>query len=147
MLFHGPLPFLMKSIVITFGNFDIFHIGHLNILRRAKSLGDYLVVGVSTDLMSLEEKNKETYINEVDRAEIVKSIRYVDEVFFEHSLKNKVEYIKHYQASVLIMGDDWVGGFDWVKEHCEVNVVYLPRTPNISTTSIKESLPVGVKRG
>ena len=135
----------MKSIVLTFGNFDLFHIGHLNILQRAKSLGDYLVVGVSTDFMSFEEKNKETYINETDRAEIVKSIKYVDEVFFERSLKKKVQYIKYYQASILVMGDDWLGGFDWVKDHCNVDVVYLPRTPNISTTSIKESLPIGVK--
>lgn len=132
----------MNNIVITFGNFDLFHIGHLNILKKAKSLGDYLVVGVSTDQMSFLEKNKKTYIHENERAKIVSSLKCVDEVFLERSLEYKVKYIKKYQANVLVMGNDWENKFDWVKDYCDVEVVYLSRTPNVSTTSIKMKLPV-----
>jgi glycerol-3-phosphate cytidylyltransferase len=124
----------MKKI-ITFGTFDLFHIGHLNILKRAKEQGDYLIVGISSDELN-EKKGKKSIIPLKDRIEIVKSIQYVDEVFIEDSLELKDEYIKNYGADVLVMGDDWKDKFNWVSSH----VLYLERTPNISTTLIKNLL-------
>ena len=121
--------------VITFGTFDLFHIGHLNILKRAKEQGDYLIVGVSSDELN-KKKGKVSIIPLNDRIDIVKSIKYVDEVFIEHSLELKDQYIKDYNADVLIMGDDWKDKFNWVS--CAV--LYLERTPNISTTLIKNLL-------
>ena len=125
---------IMKKI-ITFGTFDLFHIGHLNILKRAKEQGDYLIVGVSSDELN-KKKGKITVIPLKDRMEIVKSITYVDEVFIEDSLELKDQYIKNYGADVLVMGDDWKDKFNWVS----CNVIYLERTPNISTTLIKNIL-------
>ena len=124
----------MKKI-ITFGTFDLFHIGHLNILKRAKEQGDYLIVGISSDELN-EKKGKKSIIPLKDRIEIVKSIQYVDEVFIEDSLELKDEYIKNNGADVLVMGDDWKDKFKWVSSH----VLYLERTPNISTTLIKNLL-------
>lgn len=121
--------------VITFGTFDLFHIGHLKILERAKKEGDYLIVGVSSDELN-KIKGKEAIISLKDRIEIVKAIKYVDEVFIEESLEKKNEYIKKYQADLLIMGDDWKDKFNFVD--CEVK--YLERTPNISTTYLKTLL-------
>ena len=121
--------------VITFGTFDLFHIGHLNILKRAKEQGDYLIVGVSSDELN-KKKGKVSVIPLNDRIDIVKSIKYVDEVFIEHCLELKDQYIKDYRADVLIMGDDWKDKFNWVS----CNVLYLERTPNISTTLIKNLL-------
>ena len=121
--------------IITFGTFDLFHIGHLNILKRAKNQGDYLIVGVSSDELN-EKKGKKSIIPLKDRIEIVKSIQYVDEVFIEDSLELKDQYIKHYGADVLVMGDDWKDKFNWVSS----DVLYLERTPNISTTLIKNLL-------
>ena len=124
----------MKKI-ITFGTFDLFHIGHLNILNRAKNQGDYLIVGVSSDELN-EKKGKKSIIPLKDRIEIVKSIQYVDEVFIEDSLELKDQYIKNCGADVLVMGDDWKDKFNWVS----CNVLYLERTPNISTTLLKNAL-------
>lgn len=121
--------------VITFGTFDLFHIGHLKILERAKKEGDYLIVGVSSDELN-KIKGKEAIISLKDRIEIVKAIKYVDEVFIEESLEKKNEYIKKYQADLLIMGDDWKDKFNFVD--CEVK--YLERTPKISTTYLKTLL-------
>ena len=121
--------------VITFGNFDLFHIGHVNILKRAKELGDYLIVGVSTDEMTQKEKNKTTIIPFEQRIEIVKAIKYVDEVFAEESLDLKRDYILKYKADILVMGNDWERRFDEFKDICEV--IYLPRTKDISTTYLK----------
>lgn len=121
--------------VITFGTFDLFHIGHLRILERAKKEGDYLIVGVSSDELN-KIKGKESIISLKDRLEIVKAIKYVDEVFIEESLEKKNEYIKQYKANLLIMGDDWKDKFNFVD--CEVK--YLERTPNISTTYLKTLL-------
>lgn len=118
--------------IITFGTFDLFHIGHLKILKRAKEQGDYLVVGVSSDELNMR-KGKNTVIPLKERLEIVKAIRYVDEVFVEESLELKDEYIKKYNADLLVMGDDWLDKFNWVS--CPVK--YLERTPNISSTQIK----------
>jgi glycerol-3-phosphate cytidylyltransferase len=118
--------------VITFGTFDLFHIGHLNILKRAKELGTYLIVGVSSDELN-RIKGKTSAISLNSRLEIIKSIKYVDEVFIEESLELKEEYIKKYQADILVMGDDWKNKFD----DMPCKVIYLNRTPNISTSDIK----------
>ena len=125
--------------VITYGTFDLFHIGHLNILRRAKELGDYLVVAVSSDSFN-EIKGKKCTIPDYERAEIVKAIKYVDEVIFENSWEQKINDVKEHNIDVFVMGDDWTGKFDFLKEYCEV--VYLPRTPDISTTQIKQELKI-----
>ena len=122
--------------VITFGTFDLFHIGHLRILERAKSLGDYLIVGISTDELNFSKKQKNPICSQEDRMAIIKALRLVDEVFFEESLALKGEYIKNSKADILVMGDDWEGRFDEFKTLCEVK--YLPRTPSISTTEIIE---------
>jgi glycerol-3-phosphate cytidylyltransferase len=125
----------MKKI-ITFGTFDVFHIGHINILERASQLGDYLIVGVSSDILNFNKKNRYPVYCQNDRVKIISSLKFVDEVFIEESLELKLEYIKRYEADVLVMGDDWEGKFDWVKSNCDV--IYLPRTPSISTTEIIE---------
>jgi len=125
----------MKKI-ITFGTFDVFHVGHINILERAAEFGDYLIVGVSSDQLNFSKKNRYPIYPQGDRARIINSLKFVDEVFFEESLELKLEYIKKYNADVIVMGDDWAGRFDWVKDACEV--IYLPRTPSISTTEIIE---------
>lgn len=122
--------------VITFGTFDVFHVGHVNILKRAAEFGDKLVVGVSSDELNFSKKSRYPIYNQNDRCKIISSLRFVDDVFIEESLELKLEYINKYSADVLVMGDDWTGRFDWVKPACEV--VYLPRTPSISTTEIIE---------
>ena len=128
--------------VITFGTYDVLHVGHVRILQRARALGDYLIVGVSTDALNFSKKKKYQIYNESDRMEIVRSIAGVDEVFLEHSLEQKGEYIDHYKADLLVMGDDWAGRFDEWKSHCEV--VYLPRTEGISTTMTLEGIRSGL---
>ena len=126
------------STVITFGTFDLFHIGHLNILKKCKEFGNYLIVGVSSDELNIK-KSKKSIISLKDRLEIVKSIKYVDEVFIEESLELKNEYIKRYKADILIMGDDWENKFNWVS--CKV--IYVKRTPDISTTYLKNTIASG----
>jgi len=125
----------MKT-VITFGTYDLFHIGHLRILTRAKELGDKLVVGVSTDELNFSKKNIKPVFSLTERMEIVRSLSCVDDVFPEESLDLKGDYIRFYNADVLVMGDDWRGKFDCFKPLCDV--IYLPRTQGISTTKIKE---------
>ena len=125
----------MKKI-ITFGTFDVFHVGHVNILERAKAMGDYLIVGVSSDQLNMSKKGRNPIYSEADRMHIIKALSCVDEVFFEHSLELKGKYIKQYEADVLVMGNDWEGRFDEFKSICEVK--YFPRTPSISTTEIIE---------
>lgn len=125
----------MKT-VITFGTFDIFHIGHLNILRRAGEMGDRLVVGISSDQLNFSKKQRYPVYPQQQRMAIVSQIKGVDEVFLEVSLERKAAYIRQFSASVLVMGDDWAGRFDYLRPLCEVR--YLPRTPSISTTSIIE---------
>lgn len=122
--------------VITFGTFDLFHIGHLNIIERAKAKGDYLIVGVSSDQLNYSKKQKYPVCPEDSRSRIISALQVVDEVFFEESLELKSEYIKKYKVDVLVMGDDWKGRFDEFESICEV--VYLDRTPSISTTEIIE---------
>ena len=122
--------------VITFGTFDVFHIGHVRILERAKSYGDYLIVGVSSDDLNLSKKGRKPIYSEKDRKKIIKSLSCVDEVFSETSLELKRQYINDFNADILIMGDDWKGKFDNHMDQCEV--IYLPRTPSISTKEIIE---------
>jgi glycerol-3-phosphate cytidylyltransferase len=126
--------------IITFGTFDVFHVGHLKILERAREMGDYLLVGVSTDLLNYAKKGHYPYYNQDERIKIVSSLRCVDEVFFEESLELKRDYILKYKADVLVMGDDWAGKFDEFKDICKV--VYLPRTPSISTTAVIEKIRI-----
>ncbi|WP_160153828.1 adenylyltransferase/cytidyltransferase family protein [Microbulbifer sp. ALW1] len=125
----------MKTVV-TFGTFDVFHVGHINLLQRASALGDTLIVGVSTDELNYSKKQRYPIYKQEDRAKIINSLRYVNFCFFEESLERKAEYLQYYGADVLVMGDDWKGKFDQYSEICEV--VYLPRTPSISTTEIIE---------
>ena len=129
---------MSQRTVITFGTFDVFHVGHVRVLQRAAELGDRLVVGVSSDALNLSKKGRAPVFNEDERREIIQSIRVVDEVFLEESLEKKRDYIVEHHADVLVMGDDWTGRFDWVKDVCDV--VYLPRTPSVSTTGLIEHI-------
>jgi glycerol-3-phosphate cytidylyltransferase len=124
--------------VITFGTFDLFHIGHLNLLRRARALGDCLIVGVSSDDLNQSKKAKLPVIPLADRIAIVAGVRYVDEVFVEESLELKGEYLRRHRADVLVMGDDWQGRFDEFTSLCRVE--YLPRTPEISSSGLVSAL-------
>lgn len=127
----------MKRI-ITFGTFDLFHIGHKRMLERAARYGDYLIVGVSSDELNISKKNRKPVYSTQERLEIISSIKSVDEVFVEESLEKKREYIHKYNANVMIIGDDWEGKFDHLSDICDV--IYLPRTPSISTTEIIEKI-------
>ena len=126
----------MKT-VITYGTFDLFHVGHLKLLERARALGDRLVVGVSTDAFN-EGKGKRTVIPYADRAAIVRAICCVDDVIPEESWDQKRDDIRRLGVTTFVMGDDWRGKFDDLKSLCDV--VYLPRTALVSTTSIKEAV-------
>jgi glycerol-3-phosphate cytidylyltransferase len=124
--------------VITFGSFDVFHVGHLLLLERARELGSHLIVGVSTDALNREKKGRDPIYPFVERQRIVAALRVVDETFAEESLELKRHYIVTMQADVLVMGDDWRGKFDMYNDVCRVE--YLPRTPAISTTAIIERI-------
>lgn len=124
--------------VITYGTFDLLHYGHINLLRRAKALGDYLIVALSTDEFNWEGKRKKCFFSYEERRQLLEAIRYVDLVVPEESWEQKVSDIQTYRIDTFVMGDDWKGKFDFLKEYCDV--VYLPRTPEISTTRIKEEL-------
>ena len=125
--------------VITYGTFDLLHYGHINLLKRAKELGDYLIVSLSTNEFN-EIKGKRCYFSYKERKKLVESIRYVDLVIPEDNWEQKIEDIKEFKVDIFVMGDDWEGKFDYLKEHCDV--VYLNRTPEISTTKIKKDLGV-----
>lgn len=127
----------MKKI-ITYGTFDLLHYGHVNLLERAKSLGHYLIVVLSTDEFNLKEKNKICYFSYEERKRLLEAIRYVDLVIPETCWEQKVRDIKEFKVDTFVMGDDWDGKFDYLEEYCEV--VYLPRTPEISTTQIKNDI-------
>jgi glycerol-3-phosphate cytidylyltransferase len=122
------------TIIITFGTYDLFHIGHLNLLRRASELGDKLICGVSSDKFSVEKKNRKPIFNDMHRLEIVSSIKYVDDVFLEESMEAKRDYILKYKADILVMGNDWEGRLDEFKDICAV--VYFPRTEEVTTTNL-----------
>ena len=128
----------MKKTAITFGTFDVFHVGHLRLLERAGACGDRLVVGVSTDQLNIEKKGRSPVYHQDERREIVRALKCVDEVFYEESLDLKGDYIKQFEADILVMGDDWSGKFDHFSSQCEV--MYLPRTPAISTTVVIEKI-------
>jgi len=126
-----------KKTIITYGTFDLFHIGHLKLLQRLKSLGDELIVAVSTDEFN-KLKGKKTIIPFEQRAEIVENIKCVDMVIPENNWEQKIEDIKKYNVDIFTMGNDWEGEFDFLKEYCEV--VYLDRTEGISSTQLKNTL-------
>ena len=126
----------MKTI-ITYGTFDMFHIGHLNLLKRLKSMGDELIVAVSTDEFNAI-KNKKTLIPYEQRADIVEAIKYVDKVIPEENWEQKITDVTTYNVSTFVIGDDWQGKFDFLKEYCEVE--YLTRTEGVSTTMLKNTL-------
>ena len=125
--------------VITYGTFDLLHYGHLNLLRRAKALGDYLVVAASTDEFNWNEKQKKCYFTYEQRKEMLEALRYVDLVIPENNWDQKRTDVHDYKIDIFVMGDDWKGKFDFLEEE-GVQVVYLPRTPEISTTRIKQNL-------
>ena len=125
--------------IITYGTFDLLHYGHINLLRRAKALGDYLVVALSTDEFNWNMKQKKCYFSYEQRKELLEAIRYVDLVIPEENWEQKVSDVKEYHIDTFVIGDDWAGKFDFLKEQ-GVEVVYLPRTPEISTTQIKNDL-------
>jgi len=124
--------------VITYGTFDLFHRGHLEILKRAKTLGDYLIVAISTDEFNWNEKKKRCVYSYDDRAAIVNAIKYVDEVIPEQSWDQKLKDVKKFNVDIFVMGDDWKGKFDFLSDECKV--IYLPRTTGISSTEIKETV-------
>jgi len=126
-----------KKTIITYGTFDMFHIGHLKILQRLSALGDRLIVAVSTDEFN-KKKGKKTLIPFEQRAEIIENIKCVDKVIPELTWDQKVEDVEKYDVDVFAMGDDWIGKFDFLNEYCEV--LYLERTENISSTDLKKSL-------
>lgn len=124
--------------VITYGTFDLLHYGHINLLQRAKSLGDYLIVALSTDEFNSIEKNKVTYFTYEERKRLLEAIRYVDLVIPEENWEQKVTDVQEFKVDTFVIGDDWKGKFDFLRDYCEV--VYLERTPEISTTKIKSDL-------
>lgn len=126
-----------EKIVLTYGTFDMFHIGHLNLLNRLKSLGDKLIVAVSTDEFN-SIKGKKTLIPFEQRALIVQNIKCVDMVIAEENWEQKIDDIKKYNVDIFAIGNDWKDKFDFLKDYCEV--IYLPRTQNISTTQLKKEL-------
>lgn len=123
--------------VLTYGTFDTLHFGHIRLLQRARKLGDYLIVGLSTDSFN-EIKNKKAYHTWEERKFFLESLRYVDLVIPENNWEQKIDDVKLYHADVFTMGDDWEGKFDFLTDHCEV--VYLKRTQSISSTEIRKIL-------
>ena len=124
--------------VITYGTFDLLHYGHINLLQRAKSYGDYLIVALSSDEFNWNAKHQKCYFSYEKRKHLLEAIRYVDLVIPEENWEQKISDIKEYHVDTFVMGDDWEGKFDFLKPYCDV--IYLPRTPEISTTQIKEDL-------
>lgn len=124
--------------VITYGTFDLLHYGHINLLRRAKSMGDYLIVALSTDEFNWNSKHKTSYYSYEERKTMLEAIRYVDLVIPEENWEQKMTDVDKYNIDTFVMGNDWEGKFDFLKEKCEV--VYLPRTPEISSTKVKSDL-------
>ena len=124
--------------VITYGTFDLLHYGHIQLLRRAKERGDYLIVALSTDEFNWNSKQKKCYFSYEQRKLFLESIRYVDLVIPEENWEQKISDVKEFKVDTFVMGNDWEGKFDFLKDYCEV--VYLERTPEISTTQIKKDL-------
>ncbi|WP_302373257.1 glycerol-3-phosphate cytidylyltransferase [Enterococcus asini] len=131
--------------VITYGTFDLLHYGHINLLRRAKEMGDYLIVVLSSDDFNWNEKQKKCYFSYEKRKQLLEAIRYVDLVIPENSWNQKVQDVKEYHVDTFVMGDDWAGKFDFIQEETNAKVVYLARTPEISTSQIKSDLGLAPK--
>lgn len=129
----------MERIILTYGTFDLFHVGHLRILERLRGMGDKLMVGVSTDEFN-KIKGKSTIIRYADRAAIVGALKCVDGVFPENDWDQKIDDVKRLGVAVFGMGDDWAGKFDFLENYCQV--VYLPRTEGVSSTDLKRVLNV-----
>lgn len=127
--------------VATFGTFDVFHVGHLRLLNRARGLGDRLIVGVSSDALNVSKKGRSPVFSQAERLEIVSNLKCVSEVFLEESLDLKRDYLIRHKAHILVMGDDWQGKFDHLSDICRV--IYLARTPSVSTTALIESISSG----
>lgn len=128
----------MKKRVITYGTYDILHPGHINLLKRAKALGDELIVMVSTDEFNQNEKKKDNYYKFEERKFVLEALKYVDAVYPEESWEQKETDIEKYDIDIFVMGDNWKGKFDYLSQKCEVK--YLPRTEGVSTTGIKKAL-------
>ena len=126
--------------VITYGTFDLLHYGHINLLRRAREQGDYLIVVLSTDEFNWNEKQKKCYFEYDKRKQLLEAIRYVDLVIPENSWEQKINDVKEFRIDKFVMGDDWAGKFDFIENETDAEVIYLPRTPEISTTQIKKDL-------
>jgi glycerol-3-phosphate cytidylyltransferase len=135
---YQEIDIVAEKTVITFGTFDVLHVGHVRVLNRAAEYGTRLVVGVSSDALNYSKKGRNPVFTQDERLEIVANLKVVDAVFVEESLELKRDYVLQYHADVLVMGDDWTGKFDYLNDICEV--VYLPRTPSVSTTAIIEHI-------
>ncbi|MCD4718369.1 MAG: glycerol-3-phosphate cytidylyltransferase [Desulfobacula sp.] len=131
---------MKKKIVITYGTFDLLHVGHIRLLKRAKTLGNYLIVGLSTDEFNAE-KHKSSFMGYELRKELLQAIRYVDLVIPEKNWEQKRDDIRQHNVDIFVMGDDWKGKFDSLQEYCKV--LYLPRTQDISSTAIKNKVTNG----
>lgn len=125
--------------VITYGTFDLLHYGHIHLLRRARELGDYLIVALSTDEFNREQKHKKNFFSYEQRKLLLEAVRYVDRVIPERDWEQKVRDIADFDVDIFVMGDDWKGRFDDLAD-CGVEVIYLPRTPEISSSQIKQEL-------
>lgn len=125
--------------VLTYGTYDLLHVGHINLLKRARELGDYLIVGLSSDEFN-QIKSKKAYHSYNDRKLIIESLRFVDKVIPEYRWEQKIDDVVRNKVDIFVMGDDWTGKFDFLSEYCQV--IYLPRTIGISTTKIKDDLKV-----
>lgn len=125
------------KVIITYGTYDVLHAGHINLLRRARDLGDKLIVALSTDEFN-QGKHKSALLSYANRKTVLEAIRYVDAVIPEETWEQKVLDIKKYNVDTFVIGDDWEGKFDFLKEHC--NVIYLPRTEGVSSTEIRNDL-------
>lgn len=132
--------------VITYGTFDLLHYGHINLLRRAKEKGEYLIVALSTDEFNWNEKQKKCYFSYEKRKQLLEAIRYVDLVVPEESWEQKISDISEFKIHKFVMGNDWEGEFDFISEQTGVEVIYLERTPEISTTKIKEELGLSAEK-
>lgn len=132
------MEYINMKRVITYGTYDLLHYGHINLLKRAKALGDYLIVAISTDEFNWNSKQKKCYFTYEQRKALVEAVRYVDLVIPEESWEQKKSDMHEYHIDTFVIGDDWKGKFDFLKDLCEV--VYLPRTPDISSTDLKAKL-------
>lgn len=130
-------PGTKKIKVITYGTYDLLHIGHINLLKRAKALGDYLIVALSTDKFNII-KHKTSFLPYAQRKVILEAIKYIDEIIPEENWEQKIEDVKKHKVDIFVMGDDWKGKFDFLEKYCKV--IYLERTKNISTTVLKHKL-------